>query len=190
MSHLKNAYNLGAEAAYADFNKEAIAAAATKAVAKPGALSNIGKFFGEMAPETQAMLKQYGTGAAAGAIPGGILGGIGAPEGYGGTGMMLGALGGAGMGAAGGRVLGRSMRQKYLEDMKIMQNAMESQKMIGQKIEPLLRKNISKGSRQATIESAQNQLRKQYGNIADQNATSAFPHAPKGISFKKYTKVK
>lgn len=71
--------------------------------------------WGELGRGSQQALKQYGAGAGVGAGIGGLTGAAAAPEGSGGTGFMLGALGGGLLGGAGGRMLGKRMATRATE---------------------------------------------------------------------------
>jgi hypothetical protein len=82
------------------------------ALVKLGFGKTLGRAWGELGGRSQQALKQYAAGAGVGAGLGGITGAAVAPEGSGGTGFMLGALGGGLLGAKGGRTLGKRMSRQ------------------------------------------------------------------------------
>jgi len=81
------------------------------ALIKLGFGKALGRAWGELAPRSQAMLKQYGMGAGAGGTVGAAGGAMAAPEGQGLQGALGGALLGMGGGAMGGRALGKHMQR-------------------------------------------------------------------------------
>jgi len=129
---------------------------------------DIGGAWRNLAPEQQAMLKQYGAGAAVGGAAGGVAGGT-----TGGTGgAIAGGLGGAALGALGGRALGKGMLSRAQKGLA------ESEAVAWSNLQPQVRaqtKGRSYAARRREMNQADAGLTDAYADINHQMLGQAFP---------------